>query len=168
MEPSPSATTRDVVLTRTFDAPVEQVWKAWTQPELVQRWWGPTGFTAPVARMDVREGGRSLVAMRAPKEFGGKDFYNTWTYTKVEPHVRLEYLFHFTDAQGHRIGPAAAGIPPGVPDEVPHVVTFKRVGANRTEVTIVERGYLTDQARDLSAMGMSQCFDKMAAIFSGT
>lgn len=166
MEASRKSTTHDVVITRTFEAPVEEVWRAFSEPERVKRWWGPTGFTAPVAQMDFREGGRSLVAMRAPKEFGGRDFYNTWSYTRIEPHARLEYVFHFTDAEGRRIGPAAAGIPPGVPDEVPHVVTFKRLGDTRTEVTIVERGYLTEQARDLSAMGMSQCFDKMAAIFA--
>ena len=51
---SPSATqpTLDVVVTRVFDAPVEEVWKAWTDSEKVMRWWGPTGFTAPVARID--------------------------------------------------------------------------------------------------------------------
>ena len=43
---------RDVVITRTFDAPVEQVWKAWTEPEFVMRWWGPTGFTSPSCKMN--------------------------------------------------------------------------------------------------------------------
>ena len=53
--------TRDLVVTRIFDAPVEQVWKAWSDPDQVMRWWGPHGFTAPVAKMDFREGGTSLV-----------------------------------------------------------------------------------------------------------
>ncbi len=61
----------NMVVTRVFDASVEQVWKAWSDSGQVMRWWGPTGFTAPVARMDFREGGTSLVCMRAPKEFGG-------------------------------------------------------------------------------------------------
>jgi len=43
-------TTHDMVLTRTFDAPVEAVWRAWTEPELVKRWWGPTGFPHPWPR----------------------------------------------------------------------------------------------------------------------
>ena len=45
---------RDLVVTRVFNAAVKQVWKAWTDPELVMRWWGPTGFTCPVAQMDFR------------------------------------------------------------------------------------------------------------------
>jgi hypothetical protein len=77
---------RDLVFTRVFDAPVEQVWKAWTDPEQVKRWWGPDGFSCPFARIDFREGGISLVCMRAPKEFmGGQDMYSTWTYTKIVP-----------------------------------------------------------------------------------
>ena len=60
---------RDVIVTRVFDAPVEQVWNAWVEPEMVKQWWGPTGFTCPLAEMDFREGGTSLVCMRAPKEF---------------------------------------------------------------------------------------------------
>ncbi|HEY1409853.1 MAG TPA: SRPBCC domain-containing protein, partial [Promineifilum sp.] len=52
---------QDLVLTHTFDAPVEQVWRAWVEPDLVKRWWGPHGFTAPLAEIDFREGGVSLV-----------------------------------------------------------------------------------------------------------
>lgn len=68
--------TRDLVVTRVFDAPVERAWKAWSDSEHVKRWWGPEGFTSPVARMDFREGGTSLVCMRSSE---GQDFYNTWT-----------------------------------------------------------------------------------------
>ena len=54
---------KDLVFTRTFAAPVERVWQAWADPELVKRWWGPDGFTCPLARIDLREGGVSLVCM---------------------------------------------------------------------------------------------------------
>jgi len=40
---------RDLVVTRVFDAPVKQVWNAWSDPEHVKRWWGPDGFTYPAA-----------------------------------------------------------------------------------------------------------------------
>ena len=59
---------RDFVVTRVFNAPVRQVCKTWSDPGLVMRWWEPAGFTCPVAKMDSREGGTSLVCMRAPKE----------------------------------------------------------------------------------------------------
>src|SRR5882724_9424216 len=47
---------RDLVITRLFAAPIERVWRAWTDPEYVMRWWGPTGFTSPLCRTDFREG----------------------------------------------------------------------------------------------------------------
>ncbi len=158
--------TFDVVITRVLDAPVEEVWKAWSDPEYVTRWWGPAGFTSPSAEMDFRVGGASLVCMRAPAEYGGQDFYNTWTYTRIDPHVRIEFVSNFANKDGARIDRAAMGMPPGVPHDVPHVIVFKAAGDGRTEMTVTEYGYTTEQARDLSKAGMEQCLDKMAAIFA--
>jgi uncharacterized protein YndB with AHSA1/START domain len=158
--------TFNVVVTRVLDAPVEEVWMAWSDPEYVMRWWGPTGFTSPSAEMDFRVGGVSLVCMRAPAEYGGQDMYHTWTYTEVNPHERIEFISNFADKDGAHLDPAAMGMPLGVPHDVPHVITFKAAGDNRTEMTVTEYGYTTEQARDLSRAGMEQCLDKMAAIFA--
>ncbi len=158
--------TFDVVVTRVFDAPVEEVWKAWSSPAYVTRWWGPTGFTSPSAEMDFRVGGASLVCMRAPAEYGGQDMYHTWTYTRIDPHERIEFVSNFADEDGTHIDPAAMGMPTGVPREVPHVIVFKAAGDNGTKMTVTEYGYTTEQARDLSRAGMEQCLDKMAAMFT--
>lgn len=56
----------EVTLTRTFEAPRALVWKAWTDPQMMARWWGPKGFTNPVCEMDVRVGGKILIHMQAP------------------------------------------------------------------------------------------------------
>ena len=152
--------TKDMALARTFDAPVEQVWTAWTDSERVMQWWGPTGFTAPVARMDVREGGTSLVCMRTPD---GHDLYNTWTYRHVVPQERLEFVQHFSDEAGNQLDPAQLGLPPDIPREVPHVITFRALDENRTELTVTESGYSSDQIVEISRAGMEQCLDKMAA-----
>lgn len=61
------ATPRELTLTRIFDAPRELVWKAWTDPEHVAKWWGPHGFTAPLCRWDARPGNEILVHMHGPK-----------------------------------------------------------------------------------------------------
>lgn len=150
---------RNVVVTRLFDAPVEQVWMAWSDPELVMRWWGPVGFTSPLAEMDFREGGTSLVCMSSPA-FG--DLYNTWTYQKIVPMQEIEFIQNFADKHGNKIDPATIGLPPDVPQDVRNVVAFKAVGDNRTEMTVTEYGYTSDQAHDLSKAGLEQCLDKMA------
>ncbi len=58
---------KTIVITRVYNAPVEDVWRAWSEPELVKRWWGPDRFTCPIAKIDFREGGVSIVAKRASK-----------------------------------------------------------------------------------------------------
>jgi uncharacterized protein YndB with AHSA1/START domain len=151
---------RDVVAARVLDAPPEDVWRAWSEPAEVARWWGPSGFTAPVADMDFREGGSSLLCMRAPAEFGGTDYWNTWTYRSITPYERIEFDMAFTRADRSPATP-----PPGVPDRVPHVVTLVPLGDGRTEVTVTEHGYGTDEARDMSLAGLEQCLDKMVAMY---
>jgi uncharacterized protein YndB with AHSA1/START domain len=154
----------NVVVTRVFDAPIEQVWKAWSDPKYVMQWWGPTGFTCPVANMDFREGGTSLICMRAPAEFGGQDLYNTWTYTKLVPMQQIEFTNNFADKDGNQINPADVGLPAEIPFEVPHVIIFKALNDNRTELTVTEYGYPSQQIVEMSKAGMEQCLDKMAAI----
>ncbi len=53
-----------IVISRVFDAPREKVWDAWTKPEQVAKWWGPTGFTTPVCKIDFRVGGKSYTKTR--------------------------------------------------------------------------------------------------------
>ena len=57
---------QELITTRVFDAPRELVFKAWTDPERLKRWWGPKGFTNPVCEVDVRPGGAIRIHMRAP------------------------------------------------------------------------------------------------------
>jgi uncharacterized protein YndB with AHSA1/START domain len=116
--------------------------------------------------MDFRVGGASLVCMRAPAEYGGQDMYHTWTYTRIDPQKRIEFLSNFANEDGTHLDPGALGMPPGVPHDVPHVIVFKAAGNKGTEMTVTEHGYTTEQARDLSRAGMEQCLDKMAAMFA--
>lgn len=158
-----SSNKKDLVVTRVFDAPVESVWKAWSEAEHVMRWWGPTGFTSPLARMDFREGGTSLVCMRAP---GGQNYYSTWTYRKIVPMKLIEYIHNLADENGRKADPVKVGLPADFPQDVRNVITFKAVGEKKTEMTVTEYGYTSDQWLNLSKMGLEQCLDKMAASFA--
>jgi uncharacterized protein YndB with AHSA1/START domain len=157
--------TFDMALTRTFDAPVSEVWKAWIEEDYIHQWWGPNGFTAPVADMDVREGGSSLVSMRAPDEMGGFEHFNTWSYQRIVPEERLEFTSRFSDRDGNAIDPASVGIPPGIPREVPHVLTFASRPDGGTDFTVTESGYTSPEMVELSRAGMEECLDKLAALF---
>lgn len=150
----------DVVVTRTFDAPRERVWRAWSEAEEVMTWWGPQGFTSPSCRMDFREGGTTLVCMRSDQ---GWELYNTWTYRSIEPLERIEFDQGFADAEGNALVPAELGLPPGIPDVVHHVVSLSAIDDYTTELTVHEHGYPDIQTMELSKAGMEQCLDKMAA-----
>lgn len=166
--PSGSNETFNVVVTRVLSAPVEEVWKAWSESEYVMRWWGPTGFTCPLAEMDFREGGTSLVCMRAPREYGGGDMYNTWTYESIVPLERIAFIQHFTDADGKKLDPTELGLPPGIPDGVRHAIIFKNLDDDTMEMTVTEYGYANAQIVEVSKAGMEQCLDKMAALIVKT
>ncbi len=77
---------RDFVITRVFDAPPELVFKAWTDPKHMARWWGPRIMTTPVCEMDVRPGGAYRIVMHAPD---GSDYPITGVYREVTPPRRL-------------------------------------------------------------------------------
>lgn len=156
--------TFDVEVRREFDASIERVWRAWTSPDDLRVWWGPTGFSCPRAEVDLRVGGSIAVTMRAPDEWGGLEFHSVWTITALEPPRLLRYVFTFADAEGNRITPAEAGIPDGVPDEGHHDVVLTSLDGGRTRLDMIERGYATAEARDLSRSGLDQSLDKMAAL----
>ena len=154
--------TQDVAVTRTFDAKPEEVWRAWTEDEMVMQWWGPDGFTSPAARMDVRAGASSVVAMRSPD---GHDMWMNWTYTSVEPYARLEYVQNLSDETGRLIDPTTVGMPPEFPRDVATVVTLTPVG-DKTQVTITEHTTTSEFMMEMSQRGLEQVLDKMGAIFA--
>lgn len=160
-------TTFDVEVVRDFDAPIERVWRAWTEPDDLRAWWGPTGFSCPRAEADIRVGGRIAVTMRAPEEWGGLDYHSTWTITELEPGHRIRYIMRSTDENWTPISRAAAGLPEGVPEEGHHEVVLTSLGDGRTRLDMVEYGYPTEEVRDLSKSGLEQCLDKMAALVEG-
>ncbi|MBE7436987.1 MAG: SRPBCC domain-containing protein [Spirochaetales bacterium] len=153
--------TLKVEITRIFDAPIERVWELWSESEKIKKWWGPKMFSCPVADVDLREGGTTLVCMRGPL-FGWPTIYSTWAYTKIVPHERIEYTFNFSDDKGNKKPPIEAGIP----EDGHHVVIFKDLGDDKTEIHMVEYGYTKKKARNRSQSGLEQCFNKMAQVLN--
>jgi uncharacterized protein YndB with AHSA1/START domain len=136
--------TVDLVVTHIFDASIEKVWKMWTDEKFVQRWWRVNGFSNIFAKMDVREGGASLVGMRASKEYGGKDYYNVWEYKGVIPLKSIQYISNFADKEGNVITPEEAGLPAETPMNKKQQIEFEDVGRSKTKVTITEFGWLAE------------------------
>jgi uncharacterized protein YndB with AHSA1/START domain len=91
---------RRIIIERSFQAPVEEVWKLWTTKEGIESWWGPDGFAVTVRKFDLRPGGELAYAMTATApeqiEFMKKAGMPLTTearvtYTEVEPPRRLAF-----------------------------------------------------------------------------
>jgi uncharacterized protein YndB with AHSA1/START domain len=155
-----AAETHDLSVTRVFEAPVEQLWSAWSVAGEVKKWWAPIGFTTPVADMDFREGGSSVVCMRPPE---GPDFCNTWSYQRIVPNQSIEFVLGWSDEKGVPVDPLTMGLPPDIPNEVRHLIAFKDLGGGRAEMTVNEYGYASEETVEISRAGLEQVLDKLAA-----
>src|SRR2546429_229792 len=89
---------RELVSTHVFDAPRELVWKAWTNPKLIPRWWGPRKYTTVVEKMDVRPGGTWRFVQQDAE---GNEFGFHGEYREVVPLERIVETFEFEGMPGH-------------------------------------------------------------------
>jgi uncharacterized protein YndB with AHSA1/START domain len=148
---------KDLIITRLFDAPRELVWKAWTEPESMMRWWGPKGFTAPVCKIDLRVGGAYLNCMRSPE---GQDYWSAGVYREIMPPERLVCTDSFADEQGNVVPATHYGMGDDVPLEMLVTVTLEDVGG-KTKMTLVHAGLPAGDMREGAGTGWSESFDKL-------
>ena len=149
---------QDLMITRTFDAPRELVWKAWTDPERVKRWWGPKGFTAPFCKIDLRVGGVSLYCMRSPD---GKDYWSTGVYREIFKPERIVYTDSFADERGNVVPATHYGMSADFPLEMLVTVTFEE-HEGRTKLTLTHAGIPSGADRDGARQGWNESLDKLA------
>lgn len=145
-----------VVIERTFDAAQDFIWQMWTDPEQFKQWYGPKGFTIPVADMDLRVGGKRLICMSSPD--GSMKMWTTGEFTEIAPIERLSYTESMADENGNVISPAAMGMPEGYPETTEVTVVLEGL-AGRTKMTMTHAGIPADSP---GAGGWNQAFDKLA------
>ena len=158
-----SEVANELKIVRIFEAPVDRVWAAWSDPELIKQWWGPKDFSAPHAEVDFQVGGKYLFAMHGPAgtEFD-IDMWSGGMYTEIIPMKRIAYLDHFADKDGNAVSPAQFGMRE-LPDEMAVTVEFEPVDGGKTQVTLTHAGAPagSGSAKNME-MGWNQSLDKMA------
>lgn len=144
---------RELVLTRVIDAPRDKVFRAWTDPELLRRWFAPKPYTTPSAELDVRPGGSSVVVMRSPE---GQDMPNRGVYLEVAENERLV----FTDAYTKAWEPAAKPF-------MTVTLTFEDIGG-KTKYTARVLHWTVEDREAHEKMGFHQgwgiCTDQLEAL----
>ncbi len=152
-------TEKSLTIQRIFDAPRSKVWKAWTDPEQVKRWWGPRDFTAPMTKLNLHEGGKYLFCMRSPD---GKDYYSTGVYREIKAPERLVYTDSFADAGGNIVPASYYGMQGNwAPEGLTVTVTLEEPEKGKTMMTLVHNGMPEVESKN-AAEGWSQSFDKLA------
>lgn len=149
----------ELTITRVFDAPREQVWKAWTDPEHVKRWWGPKDYTAPVCEIDLREGGKYLYCMRSPE---GQNYWSTGVYREIVEPERIVCTDSFADEKGNVVPATHYSMSVDFPLELQLTVTFE-VHEGKTKITLLHAGIPAGQMSALAEAGWNESFDKLAA-----
>jgi len=157
---------QEIVITRIFDAPREQVWKAWTEPELFMKWWGPKDFTAPVCKMNFRVGGEYFWCMRGAGPDGVvRDFCNSGQYLEIVPNEKIAVSMSFADDQADPVPASFYGMPGEWPMEVTLAVTFEKIEGGKTRMTVRQDG-IPGEMTEMSRLGWEQSLDKLAEALS--
>lgn len=156
--PTKQAAAQTLVLTRTFNAPRDLVFKAWTQPQQVMRWWGPKGFTTPICRIELRLGGVFRTCMRSPD---GKDFWSQGAYHEIDEPNRIVFSDAFADDQGNTVSPRRYGMSDDWPTETIVTVSFSE-HAGKTRLTLQHWPLKPGAERDMCQQGWNESLDKLA------
>lgn len=148
---------KEFVVSRTFDAPVDLVWSAWSDPERLARWWGPKGSQINVVRFEFRPGGALLYSMDVPD---GK-WWGRFQYRDIEKPSRIIFVSSFSNEAGDVVrAPFSASWPLQVMN---HLTLTEQNG--KTVLTL--RGGPIDPTPEEKAM-FEGMFPSMQQGFSGT
>ena len=146
-----------VVVNRIFNAPVELVWKAWTNPQHLMRWWGPKTFTSPACKIDFRVGGKYHFCMRSPE---GQDIWSTGIYREIVPLKKIVWTDSFADEKGNVVSANHYGMG-DLPMEFEVTITFEDQGG-KTKFSLRHRGLPAGEMIEMTQLGWNESLDKLA------
>lgn len=140
-----------VLVSRRVRASPEQVFRAWTEPELLKKWWGPASFSVPSVELDLRVGGQFVFAMKPPDRPAHLLF---GTYVEIQPPKRLVFTWMWGDAV------------PGPKFDSLVTVEMRPVGAE-TEVTVTHEK-LPQPVATMHVEGWTSTMDSLQSFVAET
>ena len=136
---------RTLVLTRVFDAPRELVFEAWSTPEHLANWFGPTNFTLPFCEVDFRVGGNYRLCMRSP---AGKEYWVHGVYREIVEPERLVFTWERDRADDEHAGHTLV------------TITLEDV-AGKTRLTLHQATFDSTEIRDGHGQGWGEAFGRL-------
>jgi len=145
MEQAKLAEKPSLTLSRSYPVAPEKVWRAWTDPEAVKRWWGPGGVQpVSLARLDVRVGGRFRIVFGGAE---GKDHEVQGVYKEVVPNRKLVFTWTW---------------PNSTPERESLVTIMFRAVDRGTQLDFLHEQLFDETVRDNHKRGWSETLDKLA------
>lgn len=123
---------QELLITHLFDAPIREVFDAWTNPEKLRHWYAPDGCTIEFKSIDVKQGGQFHSCIHDPVH---GDCWIRGTYLEIRPPEKLSFTMQLSNESGRISDASEAGKPAGWPQEILTTVSFEAIG-NRTKTTI--------------------------------
>jgi uncharacterized protein YndB with AHSA1/START domain len=147
---------KSILVSRTFTAPLEKVWRAYTESELLEQWWAPKPWKAETKSMNFSVGGYWLYAMVGPEN---EKHWGRMDYTAITPHKSFAIKDSFCDEEGtiNTSLPVSVGTIAFTKTESGTFVEFKMFYSNEKEIeTMIEMGF---------EQGITACLKQLEALF---
>lgn len=156
METSTKEKKKTISINRTFNLPLKTVWKAWSEPESLKKWFSPEGYTSPSSTIDFKVGGKYLNSMKGPD---GKETWSTGTYLEIVPNKKIVYSDSFADAEGNIVPASYYKMAGEWGLKLKVTVEFEEVGG-KTKMKLRHEGLPIEVADDC-IKGWQSCLDKL-------
>jgi uncharacterized protein YndB with AHSA1/START domain len=143
---------RTLVISRVIDAPRALVFKVWSQPEHLARWFGPEDHSVPTCEMDFRPGGAYFFVLRSA---AGKEHRLKGVYREIDPPKRLAFTWAWVDAEGSCSS-----------QETLVELTFEEEG-DKTRLTLRQALFESSEARDAHNEGWSSSLNSLERYLAG-
>jgi uncharacterized protein YndB with AHSA1/START domain len=153
--------TEDIIIERLFDAPRERVWRCWTEPGQLMKWWGPKNITSPAATIDFRVGGRYHFCMRMSD---GKEMWSTGNYREIVPMERIVFTDSFADPDGNVVSGTYYGMGDIYPPVLNVTLTFEKVN-DQTRFKLHHEGIPSTEIVACT-QGWNEMLDKLEALLA--
>lgn len=149
---------RKLTIERTFNHPIERVWDAFTNPEILKLWWSPPGISCRIISVDLKEGGEFRFVHKMDET--GQEVYCRGVYQKIDPPKYLSYTDSFTDEAGKDVGAKYYGM--GSDEVVETLVEFFFTEKNaQTHLKLVHESPYDEKMNEGMVEGWNGMFDNL-------
>ena len=147
---------KTLLISRTFNLPLSQLWKAWTEPESYRKWWGPKDYTCCYCSIELEIGGKNLSCMRS---LDGREIWTVATYREIKPMSKIIYVDSFSDDKGNEVAPSVYNMPEDWAKKHRISISCEEVDG-KTKMVLQHEG-MPVHIHDRIEQGWQSAFDKL-------